>query len=79
MTDIIRTTLVQTMSVNVNGFAQHMISYYSVEDVLNSRLRTPSSIGELVALEISPEYLQKQNFRYPPVFELGPDGILEYK
>lgn len=69
----------KTMSVNVNGFAQHMISYYSVDDVLNSRLRTPSSIGELLALEISSEYLQKQNFRFPPVFELGPDGILEYK
>lgn len=69
----------QTMSVNVNGFAQHMVSYYSVADVLNGRLRTPSSISELVSLEISPEYMQKQNFRFPPVFDVGPDGLLQYK
>lgn len=72
-------SILQTMSVNVNGFAQHMVSYYSVADVLNGRLRTPSSIGELVSLEISPEYMQKQNFRFPPVFDIGPDGLLQYK
>jgi hypothetical protein len=74
-----RSSISQTMSVNVNGFAQHMVSYYSVADVLNGRLRTPSSIGELVSLEISPEYMQKQNFRFPPVFDIGPDGLLQYK
>ena len=53
----------QTMSVTINGFAQHMISYYSVEDVLRGRLRCPSTIPELASLEISAQYLHKQNFR----------------
>lgn len=77
--DLLLRLSVQTMSVNVNGFAQHMISYYSVADVLADRLRTPSSITELVSLEISPEYMQKSNFRFPPVFDVGSDGVLQYK
>ena len=69
----------QTMSVTVNGFAQHMISYYSVDDVLAGKLRSPSTIPELAALEISPEYLHKQNFRFPPMIEVGPDGVPRYR
>lgn len=67
------------MSVTVNGFAQHMISYYSVEDVLHGRLRAPSTIPELAGLEISAEYLHKQNFRFPPMIEVGPDGVPRYR
>ncbi|ORY31979.1 Gti1/Pac2 family-domain-containing protein [Naematelia encephala] len=69
----------KTMSVTVNGFAQHMISYYTVEDVLAGKLRSPSTIPELAALEISPEYLHKANFRFPPMVEIGPDGIPRYR
>lgn len=69
----------KTMSVTVNGFAQHMISYYSVEDVLHGKLRSPSTVPELAALEISPEYLHKQNFRFPPMIEIGQDGIPRYR
>ena len=67
------------MSVTVNGFAQHMISYYSIEDVLAGKLRCPSTIPELASLEISPEYLHKQNFRFPPMIEVGADGIPRYR
>jgi len=67
------------MSVTVNGFAQHMISYYSVEDVINGKLRAPSTVPELASLEISPEYLHKQNFRFPPMIEVGQDGIPRYR
>jgi hypothetical protein len=67
------------MSVTVNGFSQHMISYYSVEDVMSGKLRTPSTIPELSALEISPEYLHKQNFRFPPMIEVGQDGVPRYR
>ncbi len=67
------------MSVNVGGFAQHLISYYSVEDVVAGRLRTPSSIAELQNLDIAPEYLHKQNFRFPPIIEIGPDGVPRYR
>ncbi|WVQ93914.1 hypothetical protein IAU59_000992 [Kwoniella sp. CBS 9459] len=69
----------KTMSVSVNGFAQHMVSYYSVEDVLAGKLRSPSTIPELQSLEISSEYLSKQNFRFPPLTEIGPDGVIRYR
>lgn len=69
----------QTMSVHVNGFAQHMISYYTLDDVLKGKLRTPSSLPELASLEISPDYLNKTNFRFPPQVEVGMDGIPRYR
>lgn len=56
-----------------------MISYYSVEDVLQGKLRAPSTVPELASLEISPEYLHKQNFRFPPMIEVGQDGIPRYR
>lgn len=67
------------MSVHVNGFAQHMISYYTLDDVLKGKLRTPSSLPELASLEISPDYLSKTNFRFPPQVEVGMDGIPRYR
>jgi hypothetical protein len=69
----------QTMSVTVNGYSQHMISYYTMEDVIAGKLRTPSTIPELASLEISPDYLHKQNFRFPPMVEVGPDGVPRYR
>ena len=59
----------KTMSIVVNGVSQHLISYYHPRDVLQNRLRTPSSVPELASLEISPELLVKQNFRIPPMVE----------
>jgi hypothetical protein len=67
------------MSVSVNGYAQHMVSYYTIEDVLSGRLRCPSTVPELASLEISPDYLHKQNFRFPPMIDIGPDGIPRYR
>lgn len=65
--------------MTIGGVAQHLISYYKVEDVENGRLRSPSSLPELASLDISPEYLDKTHFRNPPKVELGPDGILRYR
>lgn len=59
----------KTMSIVVNGVSQHLISYYDPKDVLQGKLRTPSSVPELASLEISPELLIKQNFRIPPMVE----------
>ncbi|CAG8524784.1 13184_t:CDS:2 [Acaulospora morrowiae] len=59
----------KTMSIMVNGVSQHMISYYTKEDVIACKLKTPSSIPSLAILEIAPEFLLKQNFRIPPVIE----------
>lgn len=64
----------KTMSIVVNGVSQHLISYYSKDDVLAGRLRTPSSVPELAGLEISPEFLMKQNFRIPPTVEQSFEG-----
>jgi hypothetical protein len=59
----------KTMSIIVNGVAQHLISYYDPNEVLQEKLRAPSSVPELASLEISPELLVKQNFRIPPLVE----------
>ncbi|KAK1231929.1 Global transcription regulator sge1 [Marasmius sp. AFHP31] len=68
-----------TFSLTIGGVAQHLISYYRVEDVENGRLRSPSSLPELASLAISPEYLDKTHFRNPPKVEIGPDGIPRYR
>ncbi|KAI8148446.1 Gti1/Pac2 family-domain-containing protein [Fennellomyces sp. T-0311] len=64
----------KTMSIVVNGVAQHLISYYHPDDVLQGTLRSPTSVPELASLEISPELLVKQNFRIPPMVEPAYDG-----
>lgn len=71
--------LIQTFSLSIGGVAQHLISYYKVDDVEQGRLRTPSSLPELAALEISPEYLDKTHFRVPPRVEYDSDGVPRYR
>lgn len=68
----------QTMTLTINGFHQHVVSYYTLEDAVAGRLRRPSTIPEFAALEISPEYLNVANFRYPPSIEMGQDGVPRY-
>ncbi|KAF5353840.1 hypothetical protein D9758_010591 [Tetrapyrgos nigripes] len=69
----------KTFSLHVDGAAQHLISYYRIEDVESGRLRSPSSLPELASLDISPELLDKTHFRNPPKVEVGPDGIPRYR
>jgi hypothetical protein len=61
----------KTLSIQLNGCTQHLISYYTKEDVLKCRLATPSSISEISCLQISPELLLKQSFRVPPSVEFA--------
>lgn len=61
----------KTMSIIVNGSAQHLISYYTKEDVLSNRLQRPTAIPELACLEIAPQLLMRQSFRIPPGMEHG--------
>lgn len=68
----------KTISMQVEGSTQHLISYYTIEDVQKHRLTIPSSLPEISALSISPIFLNKTNFRYPPITEYGPDGIPRY-
>ncbi|GLB42881.1 putative gti1/Pac2 family protein [Lyophyllum shimeji] len=69
----------KTFSLTIGGVAQHLISYYKIEDVTSGRLRSPSSLPELASLDISPEYLDKTHFRNPPKVEIGVDGIPRYR
>ncbi|CEP19240.1 hypothetical protein [Parasitella parasitica] len=55
----------KSMSLIVDGVQQHIISYYKKEDVLSSRLKTPSSLMELSSLQVSPGLRLRQNFRIP--------------
>ena len=71
--------MLQTFSLTIGGVAQHLISYYKIEDVEQGRLRSPSSLPELASLTISPEYLDKTHFRNPPKVEIGVDGIPRYR
>ncbi|CAO3639802.1 unnamed protein product [Mucor hiemalis] len=55
----------KSMSLIVDGVQQHIVSYYSKDDVLSNRLKTPSSIVELSSLTVSPGLRLRQNFRIP--------------
>ncbi|GAA5806139.1 hypothetical protein HPULCUR_011668 [Helicostylum pulchrum] len=69
----------KSMSLIVDGVQQHIISYYSKEDVLSNRLKTPSSIVELSSLEVSPGLCLRQNFRIPIFLseEISDDRFME--
>ncbi|TFY60218.1 hypothetical protein EVJ58_g5296 [Rhodofomes roseus] len=69
----------KTFSLTIGGVAQHLISYYKIEDVEKGRLRSPSSLPEIASLDISPEYLDKTHFRNPPKVEVGVDGVPRYR
>lgn len=56
-----------------------MIAYYTIEDVTQGRLRTPSSLPELGILEIDHSFLVPTAFRTPPITETMPDGRLRYR
>ena len=47
----------KTISVSINGVSQHIVSYYSLEDAMSGRLRTPSSVPELASLVIHPDFV----------------------
>lgn len=66
------------MTLIISGFHQHVVSYYTLEDAVAGRLRRPSMIPEFASLQISPDYLNIANFRYPPSIEVGIDGIPRY-
>ncbi|KAH9840589.1 Gti1/Pac2 family-domain-containing protein [Rhodofomes roseus] len=69
----------KTFSLTIGGVAQHLISYYKIEDVEKGRLRSPSSLPEIASLDISSEYLDKTHFRNPPKVEVGVDGVPRYR
>ncbi|KAJ5778934.1 hypothetical protein N7457_006654 [Penicillium paradoxum] len=55
----------KTMSVTVLGVTHHLVSYYSVEDVLRGVLNSPSMVDSLRYIRPRNELTQKQSFRSP--------------
>lgn len=64
----------KTMSVMVSGVTHHLVSYYSVEDVLRGVLSPPSMVESLRYIRPRPELTSKQSFR-APIDDL--DGSME--
>ncbi|OGM50351.1 camp independent regulatory protein [Aspergillus bombycis] len=55
----------KTMSVTVSGVTHHLVSYYSVEDVMRGVLNPPSMVDSLRFIRPRAELIQKQSFRAP--------------
>lgn len=67
----------KTMSVTVQGVTHHLVSYYSVHDVIANNLRTPSQVDNLQYIRPRPELTSKQSFRSPLEDNDDVDGIRE--
>ena len=59
----------QTITVRVDGSDYHLIAYYTPEDVAAGVLRRPTSVPDLMAIDVPPELTRSTNFRYPPDLE----------
>ncbi|EPX71340.1 gluconate transporter inducer Gti1 [Schizosaccharomyces octosporus yFS286] len=68
----------KTISLTINGQLHHLISYYTAEDVLSGKLKTPSSMPLFRQLPISPELLESKNFRIPPLVEAAESEKISY-
>ena len=68
----------KTMSVTVQGVTHHLVSYYSVSDVVNGQLRTPSQTESLNYVRPRPELTSKQSFRSPLEEMEDIEGIREH-
>lgn len=55
----------KTMSVTVTGVTHHLVSYYSVDDVIRGALTPPSMVDHLRGIKPRPELITKQSFRAP--------------
>lgn len=68
----------KTMSVTVQGVTHHLVSYYSVSDVVNGQLRTPAQTENLNYVRPRPELTSKQSFRSPLEDTDDIEGIREH-
>lgn len=64
----------KTMSVTVMGVTHHLVSYYSVEDVLRGSLNAPSMVDSLRYIRPRVDLTQKQSFR-APIDDLESNGM----
>lgn len=64
----------KTMSVTVLDVTHHLVSYYSVEDVMRGILNPPSMVDSLRFIRPRTELTQKQSFR-SPIDELEANAV----
>lgn len=55
----------KTVSVTIGGVSHHLVSYYTVADVMNNKFSTPSKDPRFHSITVRPDLLTKQNFRTP--------------
>ncbi|KIY65011.1 hypothetical protein CYLTODRAFT_401045 [Cylindrobasidium torrendii FP15055 ss-10] len=65
----------KTITVTVDGADLHLISYYTMKDLNEGFLDTPTSRPDIMTLDIPPEIFRLSNLRVPPKVEMGTDGI----
>jgi len=53
----------KTISLKVNGEAWHLVAYYTVEDVVNSRLRRPSQCPEFANIQLCHDLMYPKGLR----------------
>jgi hypothetical protein len=61
----------KTMSVEYEGTVHHLVSYYTIDDVMLSRLPSPSQDQRLADLAIGGDLMTRTNFRVHPSSEAG--------
>jgi hypothetical protein len=55
----------KTVSVSVGGVSHHLVSYYTVDDVMNNKFTTPSEDQRFQHITLRADLTTKQNFRTP--------------
>lgn len=55
----------KTVSVTVGAVSHHLVSYYTVADVMNNKFTTPSKDPRFQHVTPRPDLVTKQNFRTP--------------
>lgn len=55
----------KTVSVTIGGVSHHLVSYYTVADVMNNKFNTPTKDPRFQHIIPRPDLITKQNFRTP--------------
>lgn len=64
----------KTVSVTIGGVSHHLVSYYTIADVMNNKFTTPSKDPRFQYITPRADLITKQNFR-TPIDEIEPmDG-----
>ena len=61
----------KTMSIEYEGSVHHLVSYYTIDDVMLSRLPSPSQDPRLQELVVGSDLMTRTNFRVHPSSESG--------